>query len=272
MRPLAWTVAAGLLAGTSLTAQSPPAKDPPPAAPAPAMSAKNQQFLDAYLKAWEDRMSKVEGIETKIAYTETSATGAKVVRTGDAALLKPNFARMLLKPADDPTKTDKWMHFSADGKYFRMYDYKAKVARTEQLPKEGVGNDTMMSFLFMTKAADLKKRYELAIDVDDPKRHTDFYLFIEVRPKTTDDAQEFKKAELVLWKNNKDEKFADRWMLPARLWFQKPNGEQIMWEFQGLTTQKRLLPRDFEAPGMPGKDWKPEWLRPPTQPVSRAGR
>jgi len=216
-------------------------------------------------------MGKVDGLETKIVFTEIDETGKKSVRTGDASLLKPNHAKMLLKLQDDPTNARKWMHFVADGKYLRQYDYARKVALTEKLPAEGVGDNSMMSFLFMTKAADLKKRYDMAIDVDDPKRTTEHYLFIEIRPRTKDDAIEFKKAELVLWKNNTDEKFADRWMLPARLWFQKPNGEQIIWDFRELSTKKRLLPRDFEAPSFPDKEWKPEWMRPPTSPVSRSG-
>jgi hypothetical protein len=127
----------------------------------------------------------------------------------------------------------------------------------------------MMSFLFMTKAADLKKRYDLTIDIDDPKRTTDYYLFIDIRPKTKDDAIEFKNAQLVLWKNNADAKFFDRWMLPARLWFQKPNGEQIMWEFKELTTKKALLPRDFKAPAPPDKEWKPQWMHAPPPTVTR---
>lgn len=82
--------------------------------------------------------------------------------------------------------------------------------------------------------------------------------------------QDFEKAELVLWKNNKDPKFADRWMLPARLWFQNANKDQMLWEFKNLTTQGRLKPADFVAPGLPDKEWKPEWRRPPVPTVSRS--
>lgn len=264
MRPLICGLFTALVSGSAVLAQV-PAKDAPPAA----MSEKSQQYLDAYLTRWEERMARIDGLETKIVLTETDATGAKITRTGEAALLKPNYARMLLKLADNPVETKKWVHFSADGKFLRQYDYARKIALTEQLPPTGVGDNTLMSFLFMTRAADLKKRYDMAIDVDDPKRHTDYYLFIEIRPKTKDDALEFKKAELVLWKNNKDEKFADRWMLPARLWFQKPNGDQIMWEFQELTTQKKFLPRDFAAPSFPDKAWRAEWMRQPAPDVIR---
>ena len=272
MKPLAVTLAAGLLAGAAL-AQS-ESKAPPPAATPPAMSEKNQKFLDAYLKAWEDRMAKVEGLETKCVLTEvTQDAGRQVKRvyTGDAATLKPNHAKLFLKLADAPADHKRWKHFVADGKMLWEYDYGAKVARVEQLPKEGVGDNVVMAFLFMGKAADLKKRFDLSIDVDDPARHNDHYLHIEVRPKTKDDMLEFNKAELVLWKNNSDPKFADQWMLPARLWFQGANKDQIMWEFKNLTTKTKLLPADFKAPGFPDKEWKSEWRRPPVQPIVPTG-
>jgi TIGR03009 family protein len=267
MRPLTLTFA-GLFVGSVAFAQGEPKAQPANPKP-PAMSEKNQKYLDVYLQEWEKRMSKIEGLETKCVLTETDQTGKKTIRTGDASLLKPNYSKLLLKLADEPTNARKWIHFVADGEYLRQYDYTQKVILTDRLPKEGIGDNSMMSFLFMTKAADLKKRYDMTIDVDDPKRRTDYYLFIDVRPKTKDDAIEFKQAQVVLWINNADEKFFDRWMLPARLWFQKPNGEQIMWEFKELTTKKALLPRDFKAPAPPDKEWKPQWMRQPTPTVTR---
>jgi TIGR03009 family protein len=277
MKPLAAAVLA-VLFGSAAFAQAPAvptAKETPPPSISAAMSEKNKQYLEKYLEAWEKRMAKIDHIETKAVYTVVDQDGKKHVSTGDAAILKPNYAKMLLKPVDDPTNTREWMHFVADGKFFRHYDYGQKIIRTEKLSREGVTNVPMMSFLFMTTAADLKKRYEMAIDVDDPKRTTEHYLYIEIRPKTRDDMLEFKKAELVLWKNNKDPKFADQWMLPARLWFQKPNGEQIVWQFQDMTTTKKLLSGDFEAPSPPDKSWKADWLRPPTpqiKPASGTGK
>ena len=80
--------------------------------------------------------------------------------------------------------------------------------------------------------------------------------------------QEFEKAELVLWKSQ-NPKWADVWMLPARLWFQHPNGNQIVWEFQQMTTKKQFAKDHFKAPGFPDKDWKSEWIKPPTPTVSR---
>jgi TIGR03009 family protein len=272
MKPLAFSILTTLVAGSAILAQgtgAPPAKDPPPPATVSTMSDKNKQYLDAYLTAWEKRMLKVDGLETKCILTEVE-DGQKVVYTGEASLLKPNYAKLFLKPMSDVTNIKKWRHFVADGQYLWEYDYGKKVARVEQLPKEGVGDNLLMAFLFMTKAADLKKRFDLTIDVDNPEKHTDHYLFISIAPKNKEDMQDFKKAELVLWKNNKDDKFADRWMLPARLWFQQPNGNQIIWEFQNQSTEKKLTAKDFKAPGFPDKDWKPEWRKPPAPTVTRS--
>lgn len=259
-------------------------KDTPPPAVEP-LNDKNQKYLDAYLKAWENRMSQVECLETKIVLTEVAANPqndggpkqTKTVYTGEASLMKPNYAKMLLKEDANPTNSKKWRHFVADGStdekgrgpFLWEYDYGRKVARVLQLPKAGVGDNTLMSFLFGMKADEIKKRYHLSIDVENNDKHNKFYLHIGILPKSREDMQEFKKAELVLWKNNEDPKYADVWMLPARLWFQHPNGDQVTWEFKNLTTQKKFHKSDFKAPGFPDRDWKSEWVKPPTPTVTR---
>jgi len=262
-----------VIIAASLSAQDPkaqPAKLPPER---PALSEKNQKYLDAYLGVWEDRMKKIDALETKIVLTETEAGPPAVTTTftGDASIMKPNFAKLLLKDKDKVDNVRKWRHFVADGQFLWDYDYSKKIARVLQLPKDGIGDNTIMAFLFGMKAAEIKSRYDLSIDVDDKDKHNDFYLHIQILPKSRADMQEFKKAELVLWKNNKDAKYADVWMLPARLWFQHPNGNQVSWEFKNMSTKTKLMKADFKAPGFPDKDWKSEWVKPPTPTVSRVG-
>src|SRR4051795_13228040 len=116
MKPLAVTLAAGLFAASAALAQSEPKAQP--ATPPPAMSEKNQKFLDAYLKAWEDRMANVRGIETKCVLTEVTQEGdrgTKRVYTGDASILKPNYAKLFLKLDANPSDHKRWKHFVADG-------------------------------------------------------------------------------------------------------------------------------------------------------------
>lgn len=224
----------------------------------PELDAENLKYLNAYLAAWEKRMTSVEGLETKIRLTEVDG-GEKTVYNGEATILRPNYAKMFLRQTDDPTNVKRWRHYIADGKYLWDYQYKSKVAKVAQLPKDNIGENTLLSFLFGMKADEIKKRYHMTIDMKDPAKFNDNYISITIYPKTREDMQEFAKAELVLWKNNKDPKYADFWMLPARLWFQHPNKNQVMWEFLGMNTQKKLIPKDFAAMAFPDKEWKPEW-------------
>lgn len=227
----------------------------------PAMSEKSQKYLDAYLKHWEDRMAKVPSLETKVILTEIEGT-EKTVYTGEASIMKPNFAKLFLREQTKPDNVKQWRHYAADGKYLWDFNYSKKIGRVKELPKDGVDN-TFFNFLFGMKAADLKRRYDLTINVEDPEQYNENYMFITIYPKSKEDQQEFAKAQLVLWVNTKDEKFAQNWMLPARLWFQYPNKNQVVWEFRQMNAKKELLPADFKAPAFPDKEWKPEWMELP---------
>src|SRR5262249_21808205 len=212
MRPLGLTLPALLLAAAALaqspgTPGSPAPKDAAPPV-APKMSEKNQKCLDAYLGAWQERMAKIETLETKCVLTEIE-DGKKTTFTGDISFLKPNYAKLLLKPQAVPMNPKKVKHLVADGQFLWEYDYGKKIARVEQLPKDGIGDNMLMSFLYGKKADEIKKRYDLSIDVEDKEKFNEHYLHITILPKTKEDMQEFKKAELVLWVNNKDPKFTE---------------------------------------------------------------
>ncbi|MBO0698408.1 MAG: TIGR03009 domain-containing protein [Zavarzinella sp.] len=275
MRHLGLALTALLFAGVIALAQAPgsPASknDATPAATDPqaaAQAAKNREFLDKYLQRWSQRMEGINALETKVVLSEV-ADGAKTVYTGDASLMKPNFATLLLKEQQNPGNTKKWRHFLADGQFLWEYQYSQKVARVSQLPKEGIGDNPVMAFLFGMKVGDVKKRYDLSIDVFDNKKFNENFLHIMILPKLKEDMQEFERAELVLWKNNEDRKYADVWMLPARLWFKSPNGNQIQWDFQEMVTKKGFPKDHFKAPAFPDKEWRSEWATPPKPTVTR---
>ncbi|HVK07396.1 MAG TPA: TIGR03009 domain-containing protein [Gemmataceae bacterium] len=287
MRPLGLTLTALVLAGPALLAQSPPSPAVKPAVgggepvlpAAPVLSERNQKVLDHFLAAWEKRMKGVASLDAKCAKTEVFVDDRgqeeRRVTTGEAQLMKPNYARLFLKDPEDPGNTKRASFMVSDGKYFWDYQYAFKVVKVQELEKDGFGDSTLMSFLFGTSAAQLKQRYHLAVDEADPKRYNKNYVHIMVLPKTKADLQEFKKAELVLWKNTEDDKYADLWMLPARVWFQKVNGEQAVWQFENMTTKKNLTAKHFEAPQLPDKTWRREWMTLPkpdvVRPVSGAG-
>jgi TIGR03009 family protein len=223
-----------------------------------------EAVLNGYLAKWEERMAKVTGVTSKCVLTEDDGTEKKKF-AGDIAVLKPNYLRLVLKSEDDPKNEKKWRVILVDGTDVWELDYRAKIARVRALPADGLKHPAL-AVLLGGKAADLQKRYELSIDPERALRDSN-YLAISIRPKTKEDQQDMVKAELVLWQNEKDEKFKNHWMLPARLWFQQPNQEQITWLFLDPTPAD-LIKADFAVPKLPA-DWKTERQPAEARPVAR---
>ena len=129
-----------------------------------------------------------------------------------------------------------------------------------------------MAFLFGMKAAEIKKRYDLSIDVDDPEKHNDHYLHIQILPKTQGrHAGVQRRPSWSCGRTTRTRSSPTSGCCPARLWFQHPNGDQITGSSRTMTTQTKLLPADFKAPGFPDKEWKSEWVKPPAR-IVPAGR
>ena len=114
-----------------------------------------------------------------------------------------------------------------------------------------------MSFLFGMKTEEIKRRFDLYIDVKDPQKYNENFIHIMIYPRMREDRQEFVKAELVLWINKANPKFANNFMLPARLWMQKANKDQTTFDFREMDTQKAFTPKDFVA-SKPTANWKVE--------------
>jgi TIGR03009 family protein len=227
------------------------------AEPVPQMNAESQQTLETVLKLWERRMATVEGLETKLIQSETETGSTEpTVSVGNVSLMRPNYAVLLTRRQNAPQNKEKWMHIIADGKNIYDFDHKAEVVRVTPLPKEGVDN-TIMSFLFGMKTEEIKRRFDLYIDVKDPQKYNENFIHIMIYPRSREDRQEFMKAELVLWINKANPKFANNFMLPARLWMQKANKDQTTFDFREMDTQKAFTPKDFVA-SKPNAKWKVE--------------
>lgn len=221
----------------------------------PAMTKKSQDALDDYLKAWEQRCAKLTGLETKLLLTEVEG-GEKAQYTGELFLLKPNMVRLFMKDATDVEYSKSWRHYLADGTHFFDFSYAKKVVRRSEMPKDGLNDITPLAMIWNMQAETIKKQYHLHIDLDDPKKCTAHYLHITIAPKMERDLQAFAKAELVLW-ISKDPKYAENYMLPARLWYQQVNKNHYAWEFRNLKATDTLKATAFKL-NLPAKDWHVE--------------
>ena len=65
------------------------------------------------------------------------------------------------------------------------------------------------------------------------------------------DWKAFSRARLVLYKAT---------FLPAQLWFEQPNGDEITWEFKKVDTKTELRATEFSPPPKP-TGWQMEMIR-----------
>jgi TIGR03009 family protein len=260
MRPLSATLAALLLAVSPLAAQTAPAPPPP----------KNERVplpdpeLTDMLKAWERKMTGIERLKVKCSRVEVESIRGKTIQfDGSAWFLKPNMAKLDLTKVEDPKdsrdtpQSDRELYISNGNKLYE-FQYKNKLVRVHELPKDGgVSDDTFLAFLFGMKAEQARQRYTMSAEV---KPNANDYIYLNVLPKKPADKQEFSEAQLVFYHPNIGTfgpKWADLALLPARLWFKNPNGNQVIWTFSEANLSPKLEKSDFVPPNLP-KDWRIE--------------
>ena len=66
---------------------------------------------------------------------------------------------------------------------------------------------------------------------------------MEVQPKNAADKVDFKRAQIVLFKDT---------MLPRRLWFEQPNSTETTWDVLQINNNDKTIDRrEFDAPTPP---------------------
>ncbi|HEV3146931.1 MAG TPA: TIGR03009 domain-containing protein [Gemmataceae bacterium] len=255
MRLLGYTFAALLLNSAVLWAQQQPPSAPPinippkpgtPAEPAnllPKLDPQNNR-LDKLLLDWEKRMTGVDSIACKCAREEKSkASGFKKVYEGEARYLKPNMVALRMIMPSDKTI---WELYVFTGKHLWEYRPQTKTLRIHEMaPEQTNFQNNFLSFLFGMNAADAKRRYELSLTKED--QH---YIYIDVKPRFDADKREFSRAQMVLFTKN---------MLPARLFFEMPNGDETTWNITDIDTTVKLKESHFLPPPAP-EGWRKEFI------------
>ena len=228
-----WLALATLFVGTTLVfAQQPPAAPRPP------------DKLDDYLARWEKEMHNLQTLVVQCERTEKDKVFPGVdVYWGVFKFMKPNLASLEMVRKDKPNELAE--KFICSGTYIYQFVFPQKEIHVHQLPVPTQGqvtDDGFLSFLLGMKAADARERYDLRLVKDDQ-----WYIYVEVIPRTNADKADFQKARLVL---NKDS------FLPRQLWFEDRNGKEITWDILKVDTKGDSVRRtDFESPKVP-TGWK----------------
>jgi TIGR03009 family protein len=254
-----------LLSSFALFGQQLPDRPAPP----PLDPANNK--LDEVLVNWEKAMAGVQSLHVDIVRTKLFKNfQSRDVFKGFAKFLKSNQpgqssrASLELHKWDEDKKSYRpgdFEKYICTGAFLYEYAPSDKLIRIHQLPppKAGqVADDNLISFLFGMKAADAKARYELKYVP--PKAEDKWYYYLEVRPKNNADKNEFTLARLALRRETS---------LPAEVWFQEPNGNEVTWYFPKVVNGADIRPIEFGQPALPA-GW--QFQRMPREPQARVIR
>jgi TIGR03009 family protein len=201
--------------------------------------------LDGLLMKWEQAMTGVESIYVKncVRTDKDKKAGSKVYE-GEARYLKPNLAALRMIRQDNSNIYELYV---CTGPYLYEYRPEFKKLSIHELdqPKAGTFNNNFLQFLFGMTAADAKSRYDLKLakDVSADNPH---YIYLDIQPRFSDDKREFTRAQMVLFASS---------MLPRRLWFEHPNGNEVLWDLPNFDTSIKLKAADFRPPETP-KGWE----------------
>jgi TIGR03009 family protein len=182
--------------------------------------------LDKHLLQWEKAMMSVQTLVVKCTRTETLKTFARK----DEYVGEAKYMRLPAGPAGQTDslaslsmqmkgKPDAFERFVCTGAHLYQWLPQQKEIRVYNLPPRQPGqvvDDGFLSFLFGMKAEEAKRRYDLQLVKDD--QH---YIYVEIVPRFPADKADFQKARLVLLKSS---------FLPRQLWFQQPNGDEVLWD------------------------------------------
>jgi len=242
MRLVALMLSAWLLTCVSAFAQTSPAAAPDPT--------QADRQLDMYLQRWEDEMQKVQTLAAQLKRTEKDVvfnTTQKFVGfaqymksgTGPTAL---NLASLEMRPEG---RNEIYEKFVCTGTFLYQFSPAKKEIKAYDLPrpKQGgaVSDDNFLTLLFGVKAAEARRRYDLKLANEDK-----WYIYVSVRPRNPQDKADFEQARIVL---NRDS------FLPAQLWFEQPNHNEVTWEIPAIKSGVQVNRADFDKP-TPPPGWK----------------
>ncbi len=88
----------------------------------------------------------------------------------------------------------------------------------------------MLDFLGGMKAADVKRRFQIAIFKPDPN-----YVYLDIKPLLAKDQQEFEQVRFALYGPAVKPPYTP--YFPAQMFMVKPNGDTETWVFKNQQTQ-----------------------------------
>jgi len=240
---------------------SPPGFTSTPRLPADSVDPR----LRSHLEQWEKMLQGTTNFYAECTRIRKHLILNKTTEfTGSMICLKPNLARMRIQRKDKP---EEYVAYICNGQAVYEYDGGLKVLTEYKLHHGGVGDNLLLSFMSGTMTAnDILNRFDLKILKEDSH-----YLYLEIRPRTPRDKQEFETMTLVLFQPS----VPGLAYLPRAVVMRMSNGqEEERWDFpRPAVNVQGVKVQDFQ-PVQPPKDWKIQQAQqtPPPPPEPRVAR
>jgi TIGR03009 family protein len=215
-------------------------QNPAPAAPTPPQAA-----LDDYLLRWQQEMEKVRTLQAQLARIDKDkAFNANTKLVGYAAYMKagtgPTALNLAMLEMRLDGKQEVREKFVCTGTFLYQFLPDQKEIKVYELPKPKPGQvaeDSFLSFMFGMKADEARRRYDLKLAKEDQ-----YYIYVDVLPRFPADRADFRRARLVLNRSN---------FLPRQLWFEHPDGGEVVWDIPRIQSGAELNRRLFDPPQTP---------------------
>ncbi len=208
-----------------------------PRQPAPPLDPEHNR-LDALLVNWERAMSSVQTIAAQCTRQSVDKTFQDVeIFEGVARYRKPNLALLEMRKKGKPDVFEKYI---CTGTFLYEYVPQNRQIRVHEMPPPRPGqvaDDNFLSFLFGMKAEEARRRYELTLVKEDQ-----YYYYIQILARFPADKADFQKARLVLNRQT---------YLPRQLWFEQPNGNEVLWDIPRIDSGIYLNMTEFTTPDVP---------------------
>jgi TIGR03009 family protein len=208
-------------------------------------------------------MQKVQTLQAQLARidkdktfnTATKLVGYAAYRKAGSGPSTLNLAMLEMRPEGKQEVREKYV---CTGTFLYQFLPEEKQIKVFELPKPRPGQvaeDNFLSFMFGMKADEARRRYELRLAKEDQ-----YYIYVDILPRFPNDRADFQRARLVLNKSN---------FLPRQLWFEHPNGNEVVWDIPRIQSGADLDRRLFDPPQAP-PGWRvvnvPRQAEAPAQP------
>ena len=235
-------------AGVDTSPEEPPDPSPPPR---PVAVEPPLNPAEKYLALCEKKLKGADSFVAQVKRVSTDHTfESSEVYEGTVKYLKPAMSLYEVHKKGKPQVMEKYIRngstlydYAANDKKVRVYDAAAFRALPWWKSLSWYWEPVLVPFSLPMEATETRRSFHCKLAKEDQ-----WYLYIELTPRTPEIKTILQRARLVLMKQTH---------LPRQLWWEQPNGNEITWDIPKIEVNVPLQREEFIKPRIP-QGWKLE--------------